>query len=54
MPDASAARGKEVELCCGVDAYHYGGLKTRRSQTGFLILLNKYPIDWYSKLQNKL
>ena len=54
MPDASAARGKEVELCCGVDAYHYGGLKTRRLQTGFLILLNKYPIDWYSKLQNKL
>ena len=51
-PDAPAARGKEVELCCYVDVNHAGDLKTHRLKTGLLIFLNKSPIDWYSKSQN--
>ena len=46
-PDAPETQGKEVELRCYVDANYAGDLKTCRSQTGFLILLNKAPNDWY-------
>jgi hypothetical protein len=50
-PDMSEPRGLEVEISCFVDANHAGNVKTRRSQTGVLIFLNKAPVHWYSKRQ---
>ena len=50
-PDMPEPRGLEVEISCFVDANHAGNVKTRRSQTGVLIFLNKAPVHWYSKRQ---
>ena len=52
LPDAPADQGKEVELLYYIDADHDGNLKTRCLQTGFLIFLNKAPVDWYYKRHN--
>jgi hypothetical protein len=45
-------RGNPVHITCFVDANHAGNAVTRRSQTGFIIFVNKAPIIWYSKRQN--
>ena len=50
-PDMPEPRGLEVVISCFVDANHAGDTKTRRSQTGILIFVNKAPIHWYSKRQ---
>jgi hypothetical protein len=44
--------GKEVQTTTFVDANLYHDLISGRSVTGILTLLNKTPIDWYSKLQS--
>ena len=44
-------RGKDVYLSMFVDSSHGSDSKTRRSQTGILIFLNKAPIHFYSKRQ---
>ena len=49
MPDP---RGNKVSITCFYDANHAGNVVTRRSQTGFIIFVNKAPIIWYSKKQN--
>mmetsp|Transcript_686 Transcript_686/g.996 ORF Transcript_686/g.996 Transcript_686/m.996 type:complete len:261 (+) Transcript_686:1341-2123(+) len=41
-----------VSTTCFVDADHAGCKVTRRSQTGFIIYVNKAPVVWYSKRQN--
>jgi hypothetical protein len=44
--------GKEVQTTTFVDANLYHDLISGRSVTGILHLLNKTPIDWFSKLQS--
>lgn len=51
-PNMPPPKGKSVTISCFVDANHAGNLITRRSQTGFIIFVNKSPIIWYSKRQN--
>jgi hypothetical protein len=51
-PDVPEIRGKPVMMTTFVDADHAGCRVTRRSQTGFIIILNRAPIIWYSKWQN--
>jgi hypothetical protein len=50
-PDATAPRGKEVDLRLFVDLYHAGEIFTRRSRAGYVIYLNMAPIVCFSKLQ---
>ena len=45
-------RGNVVTTHCFVDADLAGNVKTRRSQTGILIFVNRAPILWHSKKQN--
>ena len=49
MPDV---KGKPVKLTVYVDADHAHDKMTRRSVTGYIILVNNTPIKWYSKRQN--
>ena len=49
--DAPAPLGKYVTLTHYVDANLYHDMLTGRSVTGILHLMNKTPIDWYSKKQ---
>ena len=51
-PDMPTPKGKPVRITTFVDADHAHDTETRRSVTGILHLLNKTPIDWYSKRQN--
>ena len=45
------SREHEVSIYMFVDAGLVEDKSTRRSQTGELILINKAPINWYSKRQ---
>ena len=49
--DAPTPRGKGVTSTSFFDANLYHDLISGRSVTGILHLLNKTPIDWFSKLQ---
>ena len=49
--DAPKPLGKRVTTVTYVDANLYHDVVTGRSVTGILHLLNKFPIDWYSKKQ---
>ena len=46
------AKGREVMITMFADANLFHDQVTGRSVTGLLMLLNKTPIDWYSKKQN--
>ena len=50
--DCPKALGKYVTLTHYVDANLYHDMLTGRSVTGILHLINKCPIDWYSKKQS--
>ena len=50
-PNAPKPRGKDVDLRLYVDSDHAGDKLTRRSRTGFFILLNSALITWMSKKQ---
>ena len=43
--------GHGLNICCFVDADHAGESLTRRSRTGFIVMLNNAPIYWHSKKQ---
>jgi hypothetical protein len=45
-------RGREIQMTAFVDASHAANKVTRRSNTGFIIFINRAPIIWYSKRQN--
>ncbi len=49
--DANEPLGKPVTLTHYVDANLMHDITTGKSVTGILHLLNKTPIDWYSKKQ---
>ena len=50
-PNASKARGKEVNLSLYVNYDHAGEELTRRLRTWFFIFLNTAPVIWFSKRQ---
>ncbi len=50
--DMPPPRGNAASTSMFVDADLAGDKKTRRSQTGLLIFMNRAPIIWYSKRQN--
>ena len=50
--DAPLPKGKPVRATACFDANLYHDLISGRSVTGILHLLNKTPIDWFSKLQS--
>lgn len=50
-PNAPKALGREFIIRAQVDASHAGCKLTRRSRTGFIVLLNNAPVHWYSKKQ---
>ena len=50
-PNAPDPRGKSVDLSMWVDSDHAGDKLTRRSRTGYFILLNTALINWLSKKQ---
>ena len=50
--DAPEPLGEPIKLTCFVDANHAGNVVTRRSQTGYIFMVNNAPICWYSKRQN--
>ena len=41
-------------ICCFVDADHAGESLTRRSRTGFIVMLNNSPIYWHSEKQTSV
>src|SRR5688500_12308813 len=45
------AKGSKVTLTCSADANLYHDRLTGRSVTGLILMLNKTPIDWFSKKQ---
>ena len=46
--------GKELFIRAFVDADFTGDSFTRRSRTGFIVMLNMSPIYWYSKKQSSM
>lgn len=44
--------GRPVTIVAYVDASHAANKVTRRSHTGFILFLNRFPIIWYSKRQS--
>ena len=53
-PNAPAPRGKAFVITVYVDADHAGEKLTRRSRTGFVVLLNQAPIYWRSARQSSV
>ena len=53
-PNAPEPRGKSVVLRLFVDSDHAGDRLTRRSRTGFIQMVNRAPIAWYSKKQGSI
>src|SRR5687767_12553935 len=45
------AKGRKVMLTCFADANLYHDRLNGRSVTGLILMLNKTPIDWFSKKQ---
>ena len=50
--DMPALRGQMVSTHCFVDSDHAANTAMRRSQTGFLLFVNRAPVTWFSKRQN--
>ena len=46
--------GKYVGIKAYVDDNHAGNMSNRRSHSGIILYVNKAPIIWYSKRQNKV
>ena len=46
-----AEKGRELTMTAFVDASHAANKMTQRSHSGYVILLNRAPIVWYSKRQ---
>ena len=53
-PNAPEPLGKEMIIRAYVDASHAGCKITRRSRTGFIVMLNSSPIYWLSKKQTSV
>ena len=53
-PNMPTPLGHGFNIRCFVDADHAGESLTRRSRTGFIIVLNNAPIYWNSKKQTSV
>ena len=53
-PNMPKPLGHGFKICCFVDADHAGESLTRRSRTGFIVMLNNAPIYWHSKKQTSV
>ena len=53
-PNIPTPLGHGFKICCFVDADHTGESLTRRSRTGFIVMLNNDPIHWHSKKQTSV
>ena len=51
QPNISTSLGSGFKIHCFVDADHAGESLTRRSRTGFIVLLNNSSIYWHTKKQ---
>ncbi|MGH7974607.1 MAG: hypothetical protein ACREBR_03710, partial [bacterium] len=52
--NAPEALGSSIKITCYVDSDHAHDAVTRRSVTGFIIVLNSMPFIWYSKRQGSV
>jgi hypothetical protein len=52
--DMPKPHGNPIQVNHFCDAAHATDLKTRRSTTRFVFLLNGTPVQWYSKMQNTI
>ena len=53
-PEIPHPKGDPVRITTFVDVYHSYYLRTRRSDTGVLVFLNKPPIQWHSRQHNTM
>ena len=53
-PNMSKPLGHGFKTRCFVDANHAGESLTRRSRTGFIVMLDNAPIYWHSKKQTSV
>ena len=53
-PNMPQPLGDGFKIRCFVDTDHAGESVTRRSRTGFIVMLNNAPIYWYSKKQSTI
>ena len=53
-PNMPKQLGHGFKILFFVDADHAGESLTRRSQTGFIVMLNNVPIHWHSKNQTSV
>jgi len=53
-PNMPKPLGNGFNIGCFVDDDYAGNLVTRRSWTGFLVMLNKVPINWHTKNQGSV
>ena len=51
-PNMPEAKGRPIQITVYVDADHAHDQVTRRSVTGYILLINNTPVKWYSKRQN--
>ena len=45
-------KGNPVKIITFFDSYYFHDIETRRYVTGVMMIINKTPIQWYSKSQN--
>ena len=53
-PNMPKPLGHGFNIVCFVDTNHAGEYLTRRSWTGFIVMLNNSPIYWHSKKQTSV
>ena len=53
-PNAPRALGMEFIIRAFVDAYFAGDSLTRRSRSGFIVMINGAPLFWFSKKQSSM
>ena len=53
-PNMPKLLGHGFKIRCFVDDDHAGESLTRRSRTGFIVMLNNSPIYWHSKKQTSV
>ena len=53
-PNTPKPLGHGFKIFCFLDSNHVGESLTRRSRTGFIVMLKNAPIYWHSKKQTSI
>ena len=53
-PNTPKPLGHGFKIFCFLDSNHVGESLTRRSRTGFIVMLKNSPIYWHSKKQTSV